>query len=63
MNSGTGKVLGTTLDVQMLVDNRRALRDTGQVLEAVGRPCILRGTTSLSWKQGTGCSLGGNWED
>lgn len=45
MNSGTGKVLGTTLDVQVLVDNRRALRDTRQVLEAEGGPCmILRGT-------------------
>ena len=38
MNSSTRKVLGATLDVQVLVDNKRALGATRQVLVAVVLP-------------------------
>lgn len=45
MNSSTRKVLGATLDVQVLVDNKRALGATRQVLVVVGPPWgILRGS-------------------
>lgn len=54
MNRSTGEILGTTLDGQILVDNKKALGATREVLGAAGPPWrTLRGTKPKPESRGT----------